>query len=330
MRRRDVLGGIAGAAAGLTSPAVAQLRRPAPAVAFVLGSAPVRGMLGDDPAIPFVRAFVHGLREAGWVDGQTVRIERRSAEGVRERAPAIFAELLASGVDAIAVGSEAWLQDAAIAATKTIPIVANLLDDPVAAGLTDNLAKPSGNLTGVTEATGPDFDGKRLQLLAEFAPHVGRVAYLASRRKWELSRHVPRPPGLVLVPATLEVADGIEDAFAAVRRERADALMVVGEGPTFFQTGAIVKFASVNRLPAIYGYRDAVALGGAIAYGANGAARFRQMAGLVDRFLRGARLGDVPTVRPTAFELVVNANTARELGLSIPASLLARADEVID
>ncbi len=164
MRRRHFIGLLGGVSIAAALPATAQPKR-LPVVAMVLGVAPLAGMLGTDPAIPFVRAFVHGLRDLGWIDGRSVVIERRTAEGTPQRAPAIFSELVERGVDVIMVGGERWLQDAERAATKTIPIVASFRDDPVAAGVITSLARPGGNLTGITFTSGPEFYGKRLPLL---------------------------------------------------------------------------------------------------------------------------------------------------------------------
>ena len=178
MRRRTFITGLAGATVASPLTAVAQQSKRLPVVGFVLSTTPLAEMIGSDPVEPTVRAFVHGLRDFGWIDGRTVAIERRSAEGDPQRAPAIFAELLARGIDVMMLGAARWHQDAALQATRTIPIVSIFDDDPVAAGLVMSLARPGGNLTGVTYTTGPQLYGKRLQLLAELAP------VLPARRSW--------------------------------------------------------------------------------------------------------------------------------------------------
>jgi putative ABC transport system substrate-binding protein len=287
-------------------------------------------MAGPDPAISFVRAFVHGLRDYGWIDGRTVIIERRSAEGAPERAAAIFAELIERGVDVIMVGGERWLQDAARAATRTIPIVASFRDDPVAAGVIASLARPGGNLTGVTFTTGPEFYGKRLQLLHELVPAATRIAVLAPRDQLQQLRDIQVPAGLTVLPVETDVPDQLETAFATIVRERAEGLMPDGAGVAFFNTQRLLRFAAENRLPAIYTNRDVAVAGGLMSYGGSSEAYWRQMARLVARFLDGAALGSVPVEQPTKFELVINLKTARSLGIAVPEALVVRADEMIE
>jgi putative ABC transport system substrate-binding protein len=328
MKRRNFLAFLGGVATAW--PALAQQPKRLPVVAFVLGVAPVAGMTGADPAISFVRAFVYGLRDLGWIDGRTVVIERRSAEGEPRRAPAIFSELVERGVDVIMVGGERWLQDAARAATRTIPIVASFRDDPVAAGVIASLARPGGNLTGVTFTTGPEFYGKRLQLLRELVPGIHRVAVLAPRAQLEQLRGTPLPAGMTVLPIEADVPDQLESAFATILRERADGLMPDGAGALFFNRRRVVEFAAANRLPAIYTNREVAADGGLMSYGIDADVYWRQTARQVARFLDGASLGSVPVEQPTKFEMVINLKTARSLGIPVPDALVARADEVIE
>jgi putative tryptophan/tyrosine transport system substrate-binding protein len=319
------LGGVAAA-----WPATAQQPRRLPVVALVLGVAPLGGMMGADPAISFVRAFVHGLRDLGWFEGRSVIIERRSAEGAPQRASAIFTELIERGVDVILVGGERWLQDAARAATRTVPIVASFRDDPVAAGVIASLARPGGNLTGATFTTGPEFYGKRLQLLRELVPGAARIAVLAPRAQLQQLRDTKLPGGLTVLPIEVDVPDQLEAAFANVLREQADGLMPDGAGAVFFNRQRLVQFAAENQLPAIYINRDVVVAGGLMSYGPDAQAYWRQMARLVARFLEGAPVGSVPVEQPTKFELVINLKTARTLGIAVPNAMAARADEVIE
>ena len=330
MKRRQFIGLIGAASAATVLPAAAQQARRLPVVALVLGVAPPAGMAGADPAISFVRTFVHGLRDLGWIDGRTVVIERRSAEGMPQRAPAIFTELVDRGVDVIAVGGERWLQDAARAATRTVPIVASFRDDPVAAGVISSLAHPGNNLTGVTFTTGPEFYGKRLQLLRELVPAVSRVAVLAPRAQLEQLRGVQLPAGLTVLPVETELADQWETAFATILREKADALMLDGAGIAFFHSQRLVSFAAESRLPAIYTNRDIAAAGGLMSYGVDSQSYWRQMARLVARFIEGASVGSLPVEQPTKFALVINLKTARSLGIAVPDALVVRADEVIE
>jgi putative ABC transport system substrate-binding protein len=326
MNRRSFLVFLGGFAA--VGSAMAQPSRRPPVVALVLGVAPLGGMIGADPQISFVRTFVHGLRDLGWIDGRTVIIERRSAEGAPERAAGIFAELIERGVDVIAVGGERWLQDAARAATRTIPIVASFRDDPVAAGVIASLARPGGNLTGATLTTGPEFYGKRLQLLRELAPAAVRIAVLAPSAQLKQLRDITLPAGLTVLPVEADVSDKLEPAIATILRERADGLMPDGAGVPFFNTQRLLQFAAENRLPAIFTARDMAVAGGLMSYG--GASHWSQMARLVTRFLEGAAVGSVPVEQPTKFELVINLRTARSLGITVPDALVVRADMVID
>ena len=329
MRRREFITLVGGTAVTSSLPARAQPKR-LPMVALIFASAPLVEMLGSDPASPVARAFVHGLRDLGWIDGRNVVIERRSADGDPQRAPAIIAELLARGVDVVMLGSTRWLHRAMQQATRTIPIVAIFGDDPVAAGLIASLARPGGNLTGVTSTTGPDFYGKRLQLLHEIAPRVTRAAFLATREVLEQVRGVARPARIDLVPVEIERVEQFAEAFATIQHERADALML-SQGPVIdLNTHRILAFASEHRLPTIFSAREAVEAGSLMSYGVSTPSRFRQAARLVDKFLKGAKIGDIPTEQPTTFELVINAKTAQALGLTIPPTILVQADEVIE
>jgi putative tryptophan/tyrosine transport system substrate-binding protein len=325
--RRDILSLAAAALAAMALPAGAQPSRRMAVVALVLGTAPAAGMVGADPSI----GFVHGLRDLGWIEGRTLQLERHTAEGDAGKAQRIFAELAARRVDVIAIGSEGWLQDAARRATRDIPLVANLRLDPVAAGMIDSFARPGGNLTGVTEAVdAPSFDAKRLQLLREIAPCLRRIAFLANAASIRQFLATPHAASAEILPAEFETLDGLETALAAVTAAGSDGLIVGGSGPGFFGVRRIAAFAAERRLPAIYGFREAIEAGGLLTYGASAGGRFRQMAKLVARFRDGAKVGDVPVEQPAAFELAINLKAARQLGLEVPALLLAKADEVIE
>ena len=330
MRRREFITLLGGAAVAGSLPSAAQQPKRLPVVALVFGAAPLAEVVGPDPIAPPARGFVRGLRDLGWIDGRNVVIERRSADGEPQRAPAIFAELLARDVDVIMLGGARWLIDAARAATRTIPTVTVFLDDPVAAGLISNLARPGGNLTGVTLTTGPEFHGKRLQLLTELAPRITRVAFLGVPEVLEQYRGVARPAGVAVIPFQIEVAEQYDEAFATILREGADALMVSSGAVNYVGAKRVVTFAAESRLPAMYASREAVDAGGLMSYGTSVPGVWRQAARLVDRILKGAKPGDVPVEEPTTFELVINARTAKALGLTIPQSLIARADEVIE
>lgn len=329
MKRREVITLLGGAALAPTLPAQAQQPKRLPVVAIV-SSVPLADMVGPEPHNRPLRAFLDGLRELGWIEGRTFTTERRSAEGEPERAPAIFAALLGHGVDVIFVGGTSWLVPAAQAATQTVPIVALFGEDPVAAGLIASLARPGGNLTGATRTTGPEIYGKWLQLLRELAPGSSRTAFLAPKEVLEAFRHVARPAGLTVLPVQVDVAGQLDAAFAVVLREGADSLMVPS-GPQFHvNRQRIAAFAAEQKLPALYAIRDTVDAGGLMSYGPSVPAQFRHVARTVDRLFKGANPADLPVERPTTFELVINAKTAKVLGLAIPPNLLARADEVIE
>ena len=330
MRRREFIALLGGAAAHAL-PAAAQQQKRLPVVALVfIDIRDVADMAGPDPVFPVARAFVHGLRDLGWIDGRTVVIERHSSGNDPQRAPAIFAGLLARGADVIALGGARWLHEAALAATRTIPIVALFSEDPVAAGRIASLARPGGNLTGVVQATGPEFFAKRLQLLLELAPRATRVAFLAPSGVLEQFRSVAPPGGVTIVPVEIDVATQFDAAFATILRERADALMVGGSAVMYGNAERLVAFAAANRLPAMHAFREAVDGGGLMSYATNVPGIFRQMARLTARFLEGARPGDIPAELPVKFELVINLKTAAALGLAVPPSIMARADEVIE
>jgi len=312
-------------------PAAAQPARRSPIVALVLGTAPPAGMQGPDPPIRFVRGFVHGLRDLGWIEGRSFELERHTAQSDPARAADILRDLALRRVDVIALGGERWLIDAALRATRDIPLVANLRADPVAAGLVESLARPGGNLTGVTEAaSGAGFDAKRLQLLRELAPAARRIGFLGGSRSAEQFMALPRPTGIDILPAAVETIDRLDAALGDLARAGADGLIVGGDGPMYFGVGRIAAFAAERRLPAIYGFREAIEAGGLMTYGSSAGSRFRQMAKLAARFLDGAKPGEVPIEQPAAFELAINGKAAAALGLPVSAALAAQAEEVIE
>ena len=299
-------------------------------VGLVFAVTPVSGMAGPDPTEPPARAFIHALRDLGWVDGQTVVVERRSAEGEPANAPAILGELVVRRADVIVLSGAPWLLQAAQRATRDVPIVAMFQDDPAAAGHIASFGSPGGNLTGLTLTTGTELIGKRLQLLKELAPGISRVAYLGTRQSWEASRGAGAAAGLTSVFTEIDRPDQFVDAFAGARRAGVDAINVFSSPVIYTGLPRIVSFAAENRLPAIYPFREAVLAGGLMSYGASLADLFRRTAGYVDRILKGAKPGDLPVEQPTKFELVINLKTAKALDLTIPPAILSRADEVIE
>jgi putative tryptophan/tyrosine transport system substrate-binding protein len=329
MLDRRALLALTASAAALPFSVRAQQAGRLPVVGFVLGASPVGDMAGPDPASPVTRAFVHGLRDLGWVEGKTVAIERRSVESEPARAPGIFADLVARGADVIVYTWARWSYDAANKATKTIPTVVNFGTDPVADGLIASLARPGGNLTGLTSDTGPEFMAKRLQLLKEMAPGVSRVAFLGQREYMDsyLTHSGAERPHFF---AAVENPRQFDEAFAAVMRERVDALNTFTGNITYAYRGRIVAFAAEQRLPAAYPFAEAARDGGLMSYGSSQVNNFRQMAGIVDKILKGAKPADIPVERPTKFELVINLKTAAAMGVAVPQLLLARADEIIE
>jgi len=319
-----------GGAAGWPLAANAQQPKRLPVVALVFAAAPMKEMVGSDPVNRVAGTFVHALQQFGWIDGRTVVIERHTAEGDPQRAPVLLADLLARDVDVIVLASARWLHEAAQQATRTIPTIADFQDDPVAAGLISSLARPGGNLTGVTSAPGPELDAKRLQLLQQLVPTIARTAFLATRDVLEQHRRIVHAAGMTVIPVLVDAAEQYDEAFATILRERADALMVSSSPLNYNHARRIVAFASDNNVPAMYAFREAVLVGGLMCYGASIPGNFRQVARLVDQILRGARVGEIPTELPTTFEFVINLKIAKTLGLTVPQTLLALADEVIE
>ncbi len=279
-------------------------------------------------------AFRQGLRELGYVDGQNIAFEVRSAEGRVERLPDLVADLIRLKVDVIvAGGTPAPL--AAKRATTAIPIVMTAAGDPVGSGLVASLARPGGNITGLS-ILAPELGGKRLQLLKVVVPGVSRVAILWNAANpypvlvWRETEAAAPALGVHLQSLDVRGPDDLEGAFAAATRWRAGALITVEDPLTFGQRIRIVDFAARSRLPAIYGSREFVDAGGLMSYGASFTDLARRAATYVDKILKGAKPADLPVEQPTRFELVINLKTAKALGLTIPPSVLIRADDVIE
>jgi len=276
------------------------------------------------------------LRELGYIEGQNIASEYRYAEGKRDRLPELAAELVRLKVDIIVAPGGAIAVRAAKNATKTIPIVmAGRGIDPVEAGLVESLARPGGNVTGVTNLA-TELGGKRLELFKEAVPKVARVAVLyesaspASVR--ELKEVLPvaaRALGLTIQPWEVRDADGFERVFAALNKERPDGLYVPAGALMRVNGKRIAGFALKSRLPSVYDDRQYVDAGGLMSYGADVADSYRRIAYFVDRILKGTKPADLPVEQPTKFELVINLKTAKQIGLTIPPNVLARADKVI-
>ena len=286
-----------------------------------------------DPPSAERAAFLDGLKELGYVAGQNIIIEYRSAAWSRELLPDLAAELVELKVDVIvAVPGTA---DAARQTTKTIPIVVPAANDPVESGLVASLARPGGNITGTAVST-IDLAGKRLELLKEALPKLSRVAvlwsppYEAASLQWKETQAAARRLGLAL--QSLEVKDpkDFPGAFSAMTRKRPDALLTFVSPLTTAYRPIVVEFATKHRLPTMFAVREDVGAGGLMSYAANVPHIFRRAAGYIDKILKGTKPGDLPIEQPTEFELVINMKTAKTLGLTIRQTLLLRADQVIE
>jgi putative tryptophan/tyrosine transport system substrate-binding protein len=292
-----------------------------------------------DPATESTRAeaFRLALRELGYIEGQNVAFEYRYGEGKLDRAPELAAELVRLKVDLIVASGGSPVIRPAMNATKTIPIV--LMGqglDPVKEGFVESLARPGGNVTGITRLT-RELGGKRLELLKEAVPRLARVAVLydptAPDPSIEVKEVLPvaaRALKLTLQPWEARTADGFEKVFAALKKDRPDGLYVITAGQLMrANVKRIADFALKSRLPSMYYDREFVDAGGLMSYGADLADSYRRVAYFVDRILKGAKPAELPVEQPTKFELVINLKTAKQIGLTIPQSLLYRADKVI-
>jgi putative tryptophan/tyrosine transport system substrate-binding protein len=279
-------------------------------------------------------AFRQGLRDLGYLEGKNITIEYRYAEGKVDRFPALAADLVRSKVDIIVAGGDPAAR-AAKNATKTIPIiVVNFGSNPVETGLVESLARPGGNITGFT-SFGAELGGKRLELFKEAVPKIIRVAYLydPNNRPNSLQldelQTVARPLGLTVHPWEVRRAEDFEKVFAAMTKQRPGGLFVPAGALMSASYKQIVGFALKSRLPSFFARREGVEVGGLMSYDPDGVQQSRRAAIYVDKILKGTKPADLPVEQPTKFELVINLKTAKQIGLTIPQSLLFRADKVI-
>ncbi len=318
---------------GVALAAALALGRPAaPAVAEAqgTGNVPRIGVVAvsepASPTEPNLAAFRQGLRDLGYVEGQNLVVEYRYAQGRTERAPELVAELVGLKVDVIVASGPTAI--AAKNATQTIPIVCVAMADPVRFGLVASLARPGGNVTGLALNVDTKFIGKWLELLKEAAPRASRIGYLH-----DSNMGLPGPD-LAELKSTLRLVDvrelrQIETAFAEIGKDRGG--VVVSPQPFFFaQRSRIAELATKHRVPAIYGFRAFVDAGGLMSYGMNLPDVWRRAATYVDKILKGAKPSDLPVEQPTKYELLINRKAAKALDLTVPRSLLLRADEVIE
>jgi putative ABC transport system substrate-binding protein len=285
-----------------------------------------------------LEGLLQGLRDLGYVEGRNLRIEYRDAEGKTERFPALAAELVSLKCDVIVTTGGTLAAQAAKQATTTLPIVFASVGDAVAEGLVTSLARPGGNVTGLTVAA-TELVSKSLEAIKQAVPRVSRVAILlkpdampesAKKDRLEAADVAARALGVQLQVVEARGPEDFDRAFSDMTRARADALAVPAINLFTLARRRLVNLAAKNRLPAVYPNRDFVDAGGLMSYGPDLAEMSRRAASYVDKILKGARPGDMPVERPTKFELVINLKTAKALGLTIPPSLLQRADQVIE
>ena len=278
--------------------------------------------------------FEQGLRDLGWIDGQNIVIERRSAEGDLDRLPRLASELVNLKVDLI-VALSGPETSAAKQATRTIPIVFILHGDPIGTGAIQSLSRPGGNVTGLMQMH-PELAAKQLEILQQVAPRVSRVAVLwnaanaAKANDWRELKPAGQKLGLVLESHEVRRPTDFDGAFAAISKHRPDGMLVLADPLTGNFRESITAFAAKERLPAMYALQAFVAVGGLISYGADVIDLYRRAPAYVDRILKGTKPVDLPVQQPTKFALVINLKTAKALGLTIPPSLLLRADHVIE
>ena len=333
MRRRDFITALGTAAAW---PLAVRAQQPAKIkrIAMIHPAEKV-GNMTINGRRPF-RTFFEEFSRLGYVEGQNIAVERYSGEGRPERYAELARDVVNTHPDLIfAVGARLSLDFKM--ATTTIPIVTVIID-PIAMGLVASIARPGGNITGVTIAGGLELIGKRIGLLVEAMPKLSTVGYLVSRPYWEdprgaAAREAAKQAGISLKAALLGSAFNeaeYQRVFRSMEQDRADALMVSDEAEHAPNTATIVELAAKGRIPTVYPFREFVEAGGLMAYSIDQAEIYRRLANLIDKILRGANPGDIPFYQPIKFELSVNLKTAKALGFEMPAMLLGRADEVIE
>jgi putative ABC transport system substrate-binding protein len=328
MRRREFIVGLGGAVASW--PLAARAQQPAmPVIGFLDSRSP-------DALADRLRGFRQGLKDTGYVEGENVAIEYRWAENQSDRLPALADELIRRRVAVIVASGGPAVTLAAKAATTTIPIVFVTADDPIRLGLVTSLARPSGNLTGINFFTA-ELAAKRLELLRELVPTAARVAVLIDPTNVAINESTlqdlepaARAMGLQIQVVRASTSRDIGATFATLARERPDALFVATSPFFTSRSVQLALLAARHAIPSAHPLRADVEAGGLMSYGANIADAYRQLGVYTGRILKGAKPGDLPVVQANKFELVINAETARILGLAVPHSLISRADEVIE
>jgi putative ABC transport system substrate-binding protein len=336
MRRRVVITLIGGGLVSVLWPLRARSADKVYRIAFVVPTGQFVNAKEGDAWKSLVTAFLQGLRDLGYVDGKNMKFEFYSAEGKFGQIDEIAARVLETSPDAIlaAGGGANEIAHAFKRLTRTVPIVMANSSDPTVQGLVASLARPGGNITGFTGNTGPEFEAKRLELLREVAPDLTRVAYLGLKIDWESPaaigvRNAAERFGITLLHAE-HMPSNYDDAFAFIAREQMHGLFVARNPWNFSNRRAITGFATDRRMAAVYPTREFAEVAGLITYGPSLSDLYRRAAGHVDKILKGAKPAELPVEQPTKFELVINFKTARAMGLTIPPTLLALADEVIE
>jgi putative tryptophan/tyrosine transport system substrate-binding protein len=333
MRRREFIV-LLGSAAAMPHAARAEQAAKIYRVGWFFSSVGLTKMAGPDPIDPVSRALVHCLRDRGYVEGQNLVLERRTAEGKFERIDEIAKELVGRNLEVIITGGGDFLAQALQRVSKSVAIVSPYGDDPVRAGLAESLAHPGGSVTGFLAYTGAEFEAKRLELLKGAVPNAIRIAYLAMKDVWQgpaaqAVRDAAATLGITLIYVE-HTPNYYADAFARMAQDRPDALFVAYHPSNYANRRLIADFGMENRIPGIFPYREAVMDGGFMSYSVNTSDLFCRAAGLIDKILKGAKPADIPIERPTKLELVINLKTAKILGLQIPDKLLALCDDVIE
>jgi len=330
-RLRAVARAVALVVALLAAPLVAEAQQP-PAKVYRVG---VLANALETADGPLFEAFLDGLGKLGYVEDQNIVIEWRSSEGDAERLPVLAADLVRSKVDVI-VATSLGPARAAAAATKTVPIVFVMSADPVGHGLVNNLGRPEANVTGLATYVPREISERVLQLLREATIKLSRLAIIMNSanpvHRDLMAQALPsaaQSAGVTLIPLDVQSVNDLQRGFETATRERADAIYVLGDVFTFVHRPRLVALAAKAKLPAIYTGRGAVQAGGLMSYGPQLRDLFRRAATYVDKILKGAKPGELPVEQPTKFELAVNLKTAQALGLTIPPSLLRRADEIV-
>jgi putative ABC transport system substrate-binding protein len=325
MRRREfitLLGGVA-----VTWPLAANAQSKTPRIGFMGNStAALEANLVD--------AFREGLREHGYEEGRNIVIEYRWADGKYERFPALVAELIAANVEVIVTaGTPAAL--AMKKATTTVPLVMVAVGDPVGTGLVPSLARPGANLTGLSSVA-PDLEGKRLQLLREVVPALSHVAmFINSLNPFHVSsmrqaRAAAQTMGIKLQLHDIRKSEDLDDAFAAIRKERPDAVLILADRVFLHNRERMIDFTKEQRLPNVNAYKELVEVGGLMSYGPSYEDMHKRAAIYVDKILKGAKPADLPIEQPSKFTFIVNLKAAKALGVTVPSQLLGLADELID